>query len=260
MKTALCTIAFKDRAFAEVLDLAVRAGFDGVEPWGKPDHMPGSYDREYNRRMAGAIQERGLEVSQFGSYINPVSDGFEREMTEGLDIASDLGANKIRVWAGSSGSETATNEDWQAAISGFRRLADRAGDEGTSLVLEMHLGYLSDSAWGSLRLVEGVDRPNFLLNFQPMYSDSPDQVMSVARLVAPRVATVHAQNYTAAGQNARSLISEGYVNYRAVVRELAAAGFDGFLEVEFVREDDPEAALMADAAFLRALCESTDSL
>ncbi len=46
----------------------------------------------------------------------------------------------------------------------------------------------------------------------------------------------------------------------AEVLDLAAAGFDGFLEVEFVREDDPEAALMADAAFLRALCESTDSL
>ena len=47
----------------------------------------------------------------------------------------------------------------------------------------------------------------------------------------------------------------------AEVLDLAVrAGFDGFLEVEFVREDDPEAALMADAAFLRTLCESTDSL
>ena len=72
------------------------------------------------------------------------------------------------------------------------------------------------------------------------------------------MATVHAQNYEAAGQNARSLISGGYVDYRAVVRELSAAGFDGFLEVEFVRESDPEAALMADAAFLRTLCESRD--
>ena len=63
MKTALCTIAFKDRSFVEVLDLAVRAGFDGVEPWGKPDHMAAVYDAEFNRRMAGAIRERGLEVT-----------------------------------------------------------------------------------------------------------------------------------------------------------------------------------------------------
>ena len=43
------------------------------------------------------------------------------------------------------------------------------------------------------------------------------------------------------------------------VLDLAArAGFDGYPEVEFVREDDPEAALMADAAFLRTLCEATD--
>ncbi len=259
MKTALCTIAFKDRSMVEVLDLAVRAGLDGVEPWGKPDHMPASYDAEYNRRMADAIRERGLEISQYGSYINPASDDFDQDMAEGLDLASDLGANKIRVWAGSCGSAEATDEDWRVAVSRFRRFAERAGGEGTSLVLEMHQGYLSDTAWGSLRLLEGVDRPNFLLNFQPMYSDSADRVMAVARQVAPLVATVHAQNYTAMGQNARSLISDGYVDYTAVVGELAAAGFDGFLEVEFVRDGDREAALMADAAFLRTLCARTDS-
>ena len=257
MKTALCTIAFQDRKFEDVLNLAVRAGFDGVEPWGKPDHMPGSYNAAENRRMARAIRERGLDVSQYGSYINPVSPGFEREMAEGLDTASDLGTDKIRVWAGSCGSSEATDEDWQKVISGFRRFADCAGDRGVSLVLEMHLGYLCDTVRGSLRLVEGVDRPNFLLNFQPMYTDSASRVVEVARQVASRVATVHAQNYTTPGRNARSLISAGYVDYRAVVRELAAAGFDGYLEVEFVKEDDPDAALMADAAFLRGLCERT---
>ena len=256
MKTALCTIAFKDRPFDDVLDLAVRAGFDGVEPWGKPDHMPGAYDAREIRRIARAIRERGLEVSQYGSYINPVSAGFEREMAEGLDTAMDLGTETIRVWAGSCGSDDATDADWETAISGFRRFADRAADRGVRLVLEMHVGYLCDTARGSLRLIEGVDRPNFLLNFQPMRTDDAPRVTAAARQVAPHVATVHAQNYTAPGRNARSLISRGYVDYRAVVRELSAAGFDGYLEVEFVREDDPDGALMADAAFLRALCEA----
>lgn len=257
MKIAMCTIAFKDRPFEDVLELAVNAGFDGVEPWGKPDHMPGAYDARENGRIARAIRERGLEVSQYGSYINPVSDGFEREMAEGLDTAVDLGTDTIRVWAGSCGSDDATDEDWQKAISGFRRFADRAADRGVSLVLEMHVGYLCDTARGSLRLIEGVDRPNFLLNFQPMHTDDASRVIAVARQVAPHVATVHAQNYSAPGRNTRSLISEGYVDYRAVVRELSAAGFDGYLEVEFVRDNDPEDALMADAAFLRGLCETT---
>ena len=105
-------------------------------------------------------------------------------------------------------------------------------------------------------MIEGVARPNFLLNFQPMYTDNARRVIAVARQVAPHVATVHAQNYVSAGRNARSLVSEGYVDYRAVVRVLSAAGFDGYLEVEFVRDDDPGAALMADAAFLRGLCET----
>lgn len=40
----------------------------------------------------------------------------------------------------------------------------------------------------------------------------------------------------------------------AVLDLAARAGFDGYLEVEFVREEDPEGALEADARFLRSLC------
>ena len=51
-------------------------------------------------------------------------------------------------------------------------------------------------------------------------------------------------------------MSGGFVDYPAVVGILKAAGFDGFLEVEFVREEAPEEALLADAAFLRSLCDA----
>lgn len=254
MKTGLCTIAFRDRPLEAVLDLAARAGFDGVEPWGKPDHTPATYDRDYNLRVAEAVRGRGLEVSQFGSYANPTSDRFEREMEDALRTARDLGTDKIRVWAGRTGSAEADEAQWGTVISGHRTFSDRAADLGIALVVEVHRGYLTDTAEGNLRLVEGVNRPNFRLNFQPMSSHSAERVLGEARKMAPYVTTVHAQNYLQAGQNRRALISEGAVDYVAVVAELRKAGFDGYLEVEFVREEDPEKALEADARFLRVLC------
>jgi len=254
VKVGLCTIAFRDRPIEAVLDLAVRAGFDGVEPWGKPDHTPAAYDREHNLRVAEAVRARGLEVSQFGSYANPTSDRFEREVEDALRTARDLGTDKIRVWAGRTGSAEADEAQWGTVITGHRAFSDRASDLGITLVVEVHRGYLTDTAEGSLRLVEGVNRPNFRLNFQPMSAHSPARVMEEARKMAPYVTTVHAQNYPQAGQNRRVLISEGMVDYAGVVEELRRAGFDGYLEVEFVREEDPEEALEADARFLRSLC------
>lgn len=255
MKTALCTIAFRDRPFEAVLDLAVQAGFDGVEPWGKPDHMPAVHDGDYTRRALAAVRERGLEVSQYGSYANPTSEAFEQEMEDALKIARDFQTDKVRIWVGQSASTEADKAEWEAAISGSRRFADRAGEQGVTLVVEMHNGYLSDTAEGCLRLLEGVDRTNFRLNLQPIHTHTPGQVLEETGKVAAYVTTVHAQNYLAVGSNGRSLVGDGFVNYSAVVAELRKADFDGYLEVEFVREEAPEEALAADAAFLRSLCE-----
>ncbi|MDA0747314.1 MAG: sugar phosphate isomerase/epimerase [bacterium] len=254
MKTALCTIAFRERSLEVVLDLAAGAGFDGVEVWGKPNHMPTGYNMEYTQRTAQEVRSRGLSVAQYGSYANPLSTHFEREMEDALNIATSLETDKIRVWAGTCGSADASDGEWEAAAVGFRTFSDRAAGSEITLVLEMHRGYLSDTVEGNLRLLGAVDRPNFRLNFQPIYTDFPEQVLESACKVAPYVTTVHAQNYQRVGSNARSLVSEGYVDYPAVITELKKAGFDGYLEVEFVREDHPEEALKADAAFLRSLC------
>ena len=252
MKTGLCTIAFKELALKTVLDLASRCGFDGVEPWGRPDHTPPAYDQAHNLRVAEAVRARGLEVSQFGSYANPTSDEFQTEMGDALKIARDLGTDRIRVWAGRTGSADADAAQWETVISSFRRSCDQALSLGIALVVEMHENRLTDTAEGSLRLVEGVGRPNFLLNFQPMSSHGPDRVLEEVRKVAPLVSAVHAQNRLREG--GRGLISEGIVDYAAVVSELRKAGFDGYIEVEFVREECPEEALAADARFLRSLC------
>ena len=256
MQTALCTIAFRDRPVEAVLDLARDAGFDGVEPWGKPPHIREPYDPDQVARLAEAVRTRGMVVSQHGSYANPLSDDFEREIAESLQAAQTLGTDKIRVWAGRSGSAEAPDSEWEVATSGFRRYADRASEQGVTLVLEMHNGYLSDSAEGSLRLIREVDRPNFRLNYQPNYTHEADRVLEESRKVASHVSAVHAQNYQAPGSNKRSLVAEGFVDYGAVVKTLRDAGFDGFLEVEFVREQDPELSLKADAAYLRSLCAS----
>ncbi len=256
MKTGLCTIAFRDLPFEEVLDLAVSAGFDGVEPWGKPDHTPEPFDADFVKRMAGSIQSRGLEVAQYGSYANPTDDAFDQQMSESITAAKLYQTDKIRAWVGSCGSAEATDDQFALAISGFTTFCDRAADENIEIVVEMHNNRLSDTAEGCMRLIEGVERGNFRMNFQPMFSDTPEQTLDAAQKIAPFVSTVHAQNYVQVGKNTRSLVSEGLVDYSTVIGILRAVGFDGYLEVEFVKEDAPQSALKADAAYLRKLCET----
>jgi sugar phosphate isomerase/epimerase len=247
MKTALCTLAFKDLSFEEILDVASEAGFDGVEPWGKPDHLPAVYDAATVQRAAAAVFERGLVVSQLGSYANPVSEAFAQEAADSILIANAFKTDTIRVWAGEHGSGEAEESEWERVTEGFRTYSDQAAEAGLRLAVEVHGNRLSDTTEGCLRLLEGVDRPNFRLNYQPTYP--PDRALEELAKIAAFVVTVHVQN-------GGGLLSEGPLNYHDVVAILKGHGFDGFVEVEFVRKEDPLDALKLDAVYLRSLCES----
>ena len=74
MKLGLCTIAFRDRPLEEVISIADDYGFDGIEIWGQEPHMPATYDSEYIERVRKLIEGRDLEVSAYGSYVNPLLD------------------------------------------------------------------------------------------------------------------------------------------------------------------------------------------
>ena len=256
MKTGLCTIAFKDRPFEAVLDLAVEAGIDGVEPWGKPNHIPSSCSGELLAERNEAILSRGLVVSQFGTHANPSSPLFETEMEEALTAARAFGTNQVRVWAGRCGSAEADDAAWRQAIEGLCVFSERAEDEDLTLSVEMHGGRLTDTVDGCMRLIEGVANDALRMNYQPLSNETAEEAIGNAHRIAPYVAAVHAQNFVETGESRRSLIREGIIDYAAILQIFRQSGFDGFVEVEFVREEDPIGSLRADAAYLRTLCES----
>jgi sugar phosphate isomerase/epimerase len=75
--------------------------------------------------------------------------------------------------------------------------------------------------------------------------------------VAKYVINVHAQNFTrSSGDCQRTRIREGDVDYKRVYRMLQGAGFEGYMEVEFVCGDNFEEkvkALRKDYRYLRGL-------
>ena len=59
-KVGLCTIAFQELPFPEAVKLAAEVGFDGVEPWGKPDHIPLTLtDDEVRKARSSGREQRG---------------------------------------------------------------------------------------------------------------------------------------------------------------------------------------------------------
>jgi sugar phosphate isomerase/epimerase len=261
LKAGIATIALRNYDIFTALDMAGQAGFAGVEIWGKPPHTPEGVDEDYTRRIRDRSRANGLEIPIFGSYVNPSWPEFARKSGDAIKIATRLGAKIIRVWAGNKEPHDADEELWGHVASSLREFALRAEFEGLRLAIEMHGDTLCHTPEGARRLLEMADAPNLRLNYQVGDFANPDVEHDLA-MVGDKVVMVHAQNFKRScsepGKMNRTLVQGGTVDYDKALSLLAAHGFKGYVEVEFlngenVSEDALLESLKKDAECLTTL-------
>lgn len=261
MKAGLATIALRRYDVFHALDLAAQAGFQGVEVWGRPPHMPEEFDEEHTLRVRDRARANGLKVGMFGSYVRPVLPDFDEKAADALKVSKILGARVIRVWAGNKDPHEADEDLWAIVSAKLHEFALMAEDEGITLAMEMHGGTLCATPEGVVRLIEQANSPNLKLNFQVVDMANPDLERTIG-MVGDFVVNVHAQNYRPSRSEPDKmelcLVEEGVVDYDKALSLLAGHGFNRFVEVEFLKgesqgEDAMLESLKRDAKYLVAL-------
>lgn len=127
----------------------------------------------------------------------------------------------------------------------------RAEDLGVTLCLENHWG-LTRRAEGVLRIVDAIHSPWLaVLMDTGNFLEAPYPELEQ---LAPRAAYVHAKTYFGGG--------EWYtleLDYARIARLLRAAGFHGYISIEFEGREDAETGVPTSAALLRkAFAAPTD--
>ncbi|MCX8053708.1 MAG: sugar phosphate isomerase/epimerase [Armatimonadetes bacterium] len=261
MKPGLATIALRRYDVFHAIDLAAQAGFAGVEIWGKPPHMPEEFDEEHTLRIRDRVRTKGLKISMFGSYVRPGLPDFEQKAADSIRISKILDARIIRIWAGNKEPQEAEEDFWKETAKSLRDYALQAQDQNITLAMEMHSRTLCATAEGCLRILEMCGVPNLKLNYQVFDFRNPD-LERIIGMIGPYVVNVHAQNYRPSLSETDKLelclIEEGLVDYDKVLSLLDGHGFDGFVEVEFLKgEYDSEEAMLdslkQDADYLKKL-------
>jgi sugar phosphate isomerase/epimerase len=230
-----------------------------------------SFDEEYlaPRREAiqAALQESGLPVPIFSVSQNfAKSDPDEREaelakITFGVDEAMIYGAKVVRVYAGdvSDGIDFEQARSW--IVEGLALASEYAEARGIKLALENH-GTLAGRGDQVRALIDDVqtmsetdalganpDTGNFILVNQPSH-EAIKQVASLANMVHfkdfKREPAGHEGFAYIALDGTRyvgTALGEGDVDLAACIGELRAAGFDGWLSLEYEGEEDPVTAV-----------------
>ena len=254
-RVGLCTIAFSERPLEEVLELAARVGFDGVELWGKPDHLPLTRSDAEVTAVRDKIKGVGLKDCVYGSYVR-LGDGQEaqakdKDFDRTIRIATLLGASIVRIWAGTKNSELLSKDEWMRMVEDGKRFCGKAEKAGVVLALEMHPDCATNKARATVGLIRQVGSPSLKANYQVIEDEDSYER---ARIAAPYVVNVHAQTLSKAKE--RPLLSEGTVDFKKIYEIFRPYGFKGFFEIEFVRGrtyEEKTAALAADFRYLKSI-------
>lgn len=270
LKLALSSKVLQDQPLEEVITIAARCGYTGVELFGLPNHLPVDTPRERVQTLARRCADLGLTVVSLCTYVGGFAEGSDAEnerqleaFRRYLEIAPLLGCDLIRLWPDKLGTRPLRLDHWLRAAHYLARAADEALRAGCRVLLECHLA-LTATTDRALRLLRLIDRPNVVLTYDPgnMYlaGDRCDRAQ-VLRL-APYIANVQIKD--AARQPTPThdcLLGEGEIDYRPILQALREIGYQGFYCAEahkVPRPDLPSAAIAAhEYQALRALLEAS---
>ena len=238
----LCSVTFRHLDVPGVLAAATGAGLAGIE-WGSDVHCPDPATALEVRRLTEAA---GLRVLSLGSYHR--AESHDDDFRPVLDTALALGAPRIRVWAGTRGTEASSPAHRARVIRGLRDAADAAAEAGVVLALEYHRNTLTDTLESTQALLEEVDRDNVGVYWQPNVDQPAEEALRHLEALLPRLSGVHCFSWWPF--DARLPLEAREDLWLGAVDVLHGADEPVEVMFEFVREDAP-AALTRDAAWLR---------
>ena len=233
-------------------------------------------DREAElSQVEHALQETGLPVGVYSvgnDFVSPDPEIREAQLQvikDGVDNAAHFGAGVVRVFSGNWREDISFDDAFAWIVEGLRAGAEYAESKGIVIALENH-GRLAGRSDQVVKIIEAVANPamkanpdtgNFLLVHQ-----APHEALEQ---VAPYAGMVHFKDFHEVSKDfpgfaytstdgfkyVGTAIGEGDVALAECVKELKAAGFNGWLNIEYEGEEDPREALPRSVANTRKFME-----
>ncbi len=205
------------------------------------------------------IGDAGLELAVYSignDFFQPERGAWEKQLADvrtGVEVADRLGVRTLRVFSGNAKPGYAFEDGLAWIVEGLAASAEHAQRYHVTLALENHglMAGRSDqvqqviAAVGSPALRANIDTGNFLLVGQ--------NPTDAAQELAPLAALVHLKDFRRARPDETehiykaldgtpftgAVVGQGQVDLPAIVKLLDAAGYGGWLSLEYEGGDDP---------------------
>lgn len=203
-----------------------------------------------DRKYYPDVKKLGLEislVSGHGFSNGPCNPKFRDEviakLTEGIDVAADVGAKKVITFTGMKFDGMDREKAIQDCLDTWKVVLPHAEKKGITLVLEHlnsrdsshpmkgHPGYFGDDVDFCVDLIKQIGSPNFKLLFDIYHvSIMNGDIVRRLRLHKDYIGHLH----TAGNPGRCELDEHQEINYPAVMQAVQEIGYHDFVAHEFI--------------------------
>ena len=240
----IVSVTFREKKPEEIIRLCVLNHLKGVE-WSENVHVLPD-DEAGAKALRWKTIDAGLEIAGYGSYYRlGTGKDPQKDFSPSLVSAHALGAQYIRVWAGTLPSCEATEQQRLAIAREAVIIAEMAARFQMKIAFEWHKNTLTDENESAMALLRQANHPNLYCLWQPTAALSEAQRNEGLSLLGDRLMNFHVYYWREGKRRPQSEGTEYWKSYFA----MADAKVNRYALLEFVM-DNTEEQLAADARSL----------
>ncbi|MGQ9784685.1 MAG: sugar phosphate isomerase/epimerase family protein [Armatimonadota bacterium] len=255
MKYAFMSFSTPELSFSEMLDVALRHGYDGVEPRLDSNHAHGievNTSREERYRLRNLTKENGITIACLATSIRYANPDESQEMIqqthERIDLAGDVGAPVIRVFGGRIPEGLSREQAIELVADSLLKVADHAAERGVIVCLETHDDWCDPTYVA--QVLARVNHPAVAANWDVMHpvKRAGTTVDRAFEILKPWIKHLHIHDGTDKGL---APIGTGDIDHKRVVQLLKTIRYDGFLSGEWIKWEPYEIHLPRELATMK---------
>lgn len=226
-KLGLCSVTFRKKSAAKVVEIAKKAGISYIE-WGGDIHVTNT---EEARIVKSICDNEDIKICSYGSYYR-VGCCDNSKWEEICLIATAMGASSVRVWLGEKNSEETTQTEYNRILDDLKCICSVAQRYNLLVCPECHDNTYNNNTDAFLKIENELKADNFKTYFQSRYFRFDYDIDRIERTF-DYIENVHV-SYRDLAREQRFKKKDKYYLDR-LLKKLSEMNFDGVILVEFTK-------------------------
>ncbi len=226
-KLGLCSVTFRKKSAAKVVEIAKKAGVRYIE-WGGDIHVTNT---EEARIVKSICDNEDIKICSYGSYYR-VGSADKIKWEEICRIAKAMNASTVRVWLGNKNSEDTSEEEYNRILADLKSMCSVAKKYKLLVCPECHDNTYNNNTDAFLTLKDELKADNFRTYFQSRYFRFDYDVDRIDRTF-DYIENVHISYRDLIKEQRFRKKDRGYLD--RLLKKLAQKQFDGVVLVEFTK-------------------------